>query len=125
MKAAGGRLSGPNPYGDALFTERNWRVLDALRAVATALGEPPARVALAWVAARPGVTAPITGASNLEQLRGNLAALDLVIPPEQARQLDEASAIEAVFPYPIFTPEVNRSLFGGNAVAGWQELCRR
>ena len=49
------RLDGANPFGDSLFTERNWRIVEALKGVAQDLGEPPARVALAWVLSRPGV----------------------------------------------------------------------
>ena len=44
---ADNRLGGANPFGDSLFTERNWQIVDALRGVADAIGETPARVALA------------------------------------------------------------------------------
>ncbi|MBA2410854.1 MAG: aldo/keto reductase [Gammaproteobacteria bacterium] len=115
-----GRLSGPNPFGDTKFTDRNWRVLDALCTVATQLDRPPAQVALAWVSAQPGVTSPILGASNLEQFHDNVASLNLRLNPEQVRELDEASALEAVFPYSIFTPEINRGIFGGATVEGWR-----
>ena len=113
-----GRLTGPNPYGSSLFTDRNWRVLDALRGTAGRLGRPPAEVALAWVSGRPEVTSPIAGAASVEQLRGHLASLALRLPPDELRALDEASALDAAFPYPIFTPEVNRGVFGGTAVQG-------
>ena len=115
-----GRLSGPNPFGNSKFTDRNWRVLDALRTVATQLGRPLAQVALAWVAGQPGVTAPIIGASTLAQLQDNLAALDLRLSPEQQRALEAASALEPGFPDGIFSPAVNRSIFGGHAVQGWR-----
>lgn len=115
-----GRLSGPNPFGNTKFTDRNWRVLDALRPVAAELGRPLAQVALAWVAAQPGVTAPIVGASRPEQLREAIAALDIRFSPEQLRVLHEAGAPEPTFPYPIFGPDVNRMVFGGHAVRGWQ-----
>jgi len=48
-----GRLSGDNPFGDQKFTDHNWRVLDALREVSGEVGQPMARVALAWASARP------------------------------------------------------------------------
>jgi len=115
-----GRLGGPNPFGETKFTDRNWRVLDALRRVATQLDRPPAQVALAWLSAQPGVTSPIMGASNLKQLHDNVASLNLRLNPEQLRELDEASALEAVFPYSIFTPEINRGIFGGANVEGWR-----
>lgn len=114
-----GRLSGPNPFGNQKFTARNWQVLDALRSVAEQLGRPLAQVALAWAAAQPGITSPIIGASKLEQLRDNLAALEVRLSPEQLRTLDEASALEVVFPYGIASPAVNRGIFGGATVQGW------
>jgi aryl-alcohol dehydrogenase-like predicted oxidoreductase len=114
-----GRLSGPNPFGNTLFTDRNWRILDALRPVAAQLGRPLAQVALAWVLAQPGVSAPIVGASQVAQLHDSLAALDIRFTPEQLRALDEASAPEVVFPYGIFTPGGNKGVFGGATVQGW------
>lgn len=114
-----GRLSGSNPFGNSKFTDRNWRVLDALRPVAEQLGRPLAQVALAWASAQPGVSSPIVGASQLAQLHDNLASLDLRLPPAQLQALNEASAPEPVFPYPIFTPAINRSIFGGASVRGW------
>ena len=115
-----GRLSGPNPFGNTLFTDRNWRILDALRPVATQLDRPLAQVALAWVLAQPGVSAPIVGASRVEQLHDSIAALDIRFTPEQLRALNEASAPEAVFPYGIFSPAGNKSVFGGATVQGWR-----
>lgn len=115
-----GRLSGPNPFGNTLFTDRNWRILDVLRTVAADANRPLAQVALAWVLAQPGVTSPIVGASKLEQLHDHLAALELTLSPEQLRVLSEASALEPTFPYGIFTPAINRGVFGGASVQGWR-----
>lgn len=115
-----GRLSGPNPFGDTLFTDRNWRILDALRDVAEQAGRPLSQLALAWVLAQPGVTSPIVGVSQTAQLHDNLAALDVRLTSEQLQVLDEASVLESTFPYNIFTPAINRGIFGGNAVQGWQ-----
>jgi len=115
-----GRLSGPNPFGDTLFTDRNWRILDTLRTVATPAERPLAQVALAWVLAQPSVVAPIVGASKVEQLADSIAALDLVLSPEQLRALHEASALDDAFPYGIFSPAVNRGIYGGHTVRGWQ-----
>jgi aryl-alcohol dehydrogenase-like predicted oxidoreductase len=115
-----GRLSGPNPFGNTLFTDRNWRILDALRPVAAQLDRPLAQVALAWVLAQPGVSAPIVGASRVAQMHDSLAALDIRFTPAQLRALDEASAPEVVFPYGIFTPGGNKGVFGGATVQGWR-----
>ena len=115
--AAGGRLSGANPFGDTLFTDRNWAVVDRLRTVAAEAGVPMAQAALAWVIGRPGVTAPILGARTAEQLRENIAALDVVLTSEQRRALDAASAPAPAFPYDIFAPDtVRNAVFGGAAV---------
>ncbi|TGE06516.1 aldo/keto reductase [Hymenobacter fodinae] len=115
-----GRLSGPNPFGDTLFTERNWRVLEVLRTVAEQAERPLAQVALAWVLAQPGITSPIVGASRVEQLHDHLAALEVRLNPEQLTTLQNASAPGATFPYNIFTPAINRGIFGGNTVAVWR-----
>ena len=117
-----GRLSGSNPFQGKFtkFTEHNWRVLDALRAVAQEVDRSPAQVALAWVLAQPGVAASIIGASKTAQLDDNLAALDVQLTAEQLRVLGEASATEAGSPAAIFTPELQRGIFGGVRVAGWR-----
>jgi aryl-alcohol dehydrogenase-like predicted oxidoreductase len=115
-----GRLIGANPFGNTLFTERNWHVLDTLRTVAAQIDRPLAQVALAWVLAQPGMTAPILGASKLEQLHDNLSSLEIRLTPEQIQALDESSAIDPGFPYSIFTPEISRSIFGGTIVRGWR-----
>jgi aryl-alcohol dehydrogenase-like predicted oxidoreductase len=122
-----GRLIGANPFGNTLFTERNWGVLDTLRTVAAQIvgGAPPtenrplAQVALAWVLAQPGITAPIVGASKLDQLHDNLSSLEIRLTSEQIQTLDKSSAIDPGFPYSIFTQEINRSIFGGTTVRGW------
>jgi aryl-alcohol dehydrogenase-like predicted oxidoreductase len=120
--AAGqGRLSGSNPFQGKFtkFTDRNWCILDALRTVAAQINRPLAQVALAWVSAQPGMTAPILGASKLDQLQDNLSSLDIRLTPEQLQTLDESSALDLAFPYGIFTSEANRSIFGGATVKGW------
>ncbi|MFL6179569.1 MAG: aldo/keto reductase [Actinomycetes bacterium] len=53
------------------------------------IGEDPAEVALAWVLAQPGVTAPIIGPRTAEQLEGNLRALDLTLDDKTMARLDE------------------------------------
>lgn len=113
-----GRLSGANPFSGPFtkFTERNWAILDALRDVATQLDRPLAQVALAWVARRPGVTAPLVGASRLDQLQGHIAALDIRLSPEQAQVLDQAGSAGLDF----FSPGLRRMVFGGASVEGWR-----
>lgn len=114
-----GRLSGPNPFGDQLFTDQNWQILTVLRQVAQEADLPLSQVALAWVMAQPGVTAPILGARTVEQLRDSLAAQQVRLTAPQLHALDQASALAPAYPYPIFTPAVNQSIFGGATVRGW------
>jgi aryl-alcohol dehydrogenase-like predicted oxidoreductase len=114
-----GRLMGANPFGNTMFTDRNWRILDTLHPVAAQIDRPLAQVALAWVSAQPGMTSPILGASKLEQLHDNLSSLEICLTPEQIQTLDESSAIDRGFPYGIFTPEINRTIFGGTTVRGF------
>jgi aryl-alcohol dehydrogenase-like predicted oxidoreductase len=73
-------------------------VIDALKAVAARREVSAARVALAWVLARPAVTCVIVGARRLDQLQDNLAALDLQLTAEDLAELNTAS--ERQPPYP-------------------------
>jgi aryl-alcohol dehydrogenase-like predicted oxidoreductase len=79
--------------------ERNWKILDAVRAVAGELGTSPAAVSLAWLNAKPQVSSVIFGARSLEQLEANLAAADLELSAKHVAALDQASAIELGYPY--------------------------
>lgn len=113
------RLDGDNPFGDALFTERNWQILDVLTRVASAMGETPARIALAWVIARPGVASTLMGVSRAEQVTDNAAALALELPPEHRAALDEVSGGNQAFLYGLFEPSArNQIVFGGADVRG-------
>jgi len=52
----------------------------------------PAQVALAWLIARPSVTAPIASATSIEQLQDILKAVDLKLSPQDIAALNDASA---------------------------------
>ena len=67
---------------------RGMRVLAALDTVAARHSAPPAEVALAWLMQRPGVTAPIASATNLEQLASLMRATELRLSEEDVRELD-------------------------------------
>jgi aryl-alcohol dehydrogenase-like predicted oxidoreductase len=68
--------------------ERHRAQLEAYEALCRELGEPPADVALAWLLHQPAVTAPIVGPRIMEQLTGNLHALELRLAPETLQRLD-------------------------------------
>ncbi|RNF83710.1 aldo/keto reductase [Montanilutibacter psychrotolerans] len=71
---------------------RGLRVLEALDDVAAGHGATPAQCALAWLMARPSVTAPIASATSVEQLRELLGAARLSLSADDIAQLDAAGA---------------------------------
>jgi aryl-alcohol dehydrogenase (NADP+) len=73
-------------YDDAL----DQPVVEALVQVAGRRGLPPAQVALAWLLAQPGVTAPIVGATRLEHLEDAAAALDVRLDEAERQALEAA-----------------------------------
>jgi aryl-alcohol dehydrogenase-like predicted oxidoreductase len=74
------------------MTERGLRVLGALDGVAQAHSASVAAVALAWLRAKPAVTAPIIGANTPQQLADILPAADLILSADDLSILDAASA---------------------------------
>ena len=66
-------------------------ILEVLDAIASEHEATPAQVALAWLMARPGITAPIASATNATQVRDIAAATRLTLSPSEITQLDQAS----------------------------------
>ena len=115
------RLDGANPFGDSLFTERNWEIVDKLKQVAHEAGHSPAQVALAWVTGRPGVTSTLMGVSRVEQVAANIAALELVLSANQRAALDAVSAPTPRMLYSLFTPALRQNaVHGGGSVTPWR-----
>ncbi|MCK0207694.1 aldo/keto reductase [Starkeya koreensis] len=77
---------------DKYLNPKGLGILAALDEVANAKGATPTQVALAWVMARPGVTAPIASASRVEQLGELIAAAELTLSDAEIARLDRASA---------------------------------
>lgn len=75
--------------GDYL-NDKGHAILAALDTVANETGTTPATVAIAWVAARPGITAPIASATSLSQLDAMIKAGNLALTKEQMDLLNEA-----------------------------------
>ena len=63
--------------------------MERVAEIAGQRGVPRAQVALAWIAQRPGVTAPIVGASKPHHLDDAVAALSLKLTPEEIAALEE------------------------------------
>ena len=84
-----------SPRGGAVkgyLNPRGFRILDALQDVASRHKARPAEVALAWVIARPGVTAPIASATRIEQADSLIRATELSLSAADMAALNEASA---------------------------------
>lgn len=74
---------------EQLYTrDCDFEVIDVNAKVAARLGVPPAQTALAWLLQRPGVVAPIVGASRLSQLEEAIAAVDLRLSDTDVEQLE-------------------------------------
>jgi len=96
----GGRLTTraqTDSFGDSLYVpEIDFAVVDRAAEVAAEHGVPAAQVALAWLLRRPGVTAPIVGATKLEHLEDALAAAELPLSDEEVARLEEPYVPHAV-----------------------------
>jgi 1-deoxyxylulose-5-phosphate synthase len=82
------RRSTSDPVAERLYTNADWEVVDAVERVAKTRGIPMAQVALAWLLSRPGVTAPIVGATKLEHLEDAIGALDVKLDDEEIAALE-------------------------------------
>jgi len=95
-----GKYRSPSDFGKSargegmkkFMNDRGFRILDALAAVGKRLAATQAQVALAWLMARPGVTAPIASATSGAQLDELLGAAALRLDADATRALDAASA---------------------------------
>src|SRR5437764_3023465 len=84
-----------SPRGQGIkkyLNEGGFRILRALDDVARNYHSTPARVALAWLMARPSITAPIASATNLEQLNDLIEATKLELDHSSIEVLNQASA---------------------------------
>ena len=84
-----------SPRGGAVkqyLGPRGHKVLAALDEISGGMGATPAQVALAWLMARPSITAPIASATSVAQWHDIAKAADLTLSAEAVRKLDEASA---------------------------------
>jgi aryl-alcohol dehydrogenase-like predicted oxidoreductase len=78
--------------------ERAWKILDAMATMAKAHECSAARVALAWLLAKPVVTSVIIGAKRLDQLKDNVAAVELTLTEDELKRLDEVSTLPVEYP---------------------------
>jgi 1-deoxyxylulose-5-phosphate synthase len=83
-------------FADSLYVPRDFTVVERAAEVAAARGVPAAQVALAWLLHKPGVTAPIVGATKLEHLEDALAAEQLSLDADEVARLEEPYVPHAV-----------------------------
>jgi 1-deoxyxylulose-5-phosphate synthase len=84
-------------FGDSLYTpEVDFDVVDRVVDLAAARNVPPARIALAWLLHKPGVTAPIVGATKARHVEDAIAAEALELGDEEISQLEEPYLPHAV-----------------------------
>jgi aryl-alcohol dehydrogenase-like predicted oxidoreductase len=72
--------------------ERGFKILGALDQIAKKYNATPARISLAWLLARPSITAPIVSATNLEQLKDLISSVELTLDRDSVDFLNKASA---------------------------------
>jgi aryl-alcohol dehydrogenase-like predicted oxidoreductase len=88
--------AGSDRFADDMYTEADFDVIEVVRAIAGERGVRPAQIALAWLLGRPGVTAPIVGATKLGHLEDAIAATEITLTE------DEVTRLEAPYrPHPV------------------------
>jgi aryl-alcohol dehydrogenase-like predicted oxidoreductase len=98
--------------------EKSYAVIDELKRIAKQLDTTVARVALAWVQARPAVSSTIIGARTLAQLDDNLKALEVKLTPEQTTALDTLTRPKLNFPAEFL--EMARMIHAGGTTINGQ-----
>jgi len=97
--APNSRLSQGGSLGPAVPNELLYSVVDVLKAIAEETGKTVSQVSLNWLLQRPTVCNLVVGARNAEQLQQNLGAVGWKLTAEQVALLDQASAVEPIYPY--------------------------
>jgi aryl-alcohol dehydrogenase (NADP+) len=71
------------------FQDSDFAVASRVKTLAAARGVTPAQIALAWMLHRPGITAPVIGASRMHQLEEAVAAVEIQLTQEESTSLEE------------------------------------
>ena len=102
---------------EPFLTDKTYDLVEELERIAKAHDSTAARVAIAWLQGRPGVTSTIIGARRLSQLEDNVQALEVVLTADERKKLDELTKPTFGFPQnmqPMF-PAIHN---GGTTVNG-------
>jgi 1-deoxyxylulose-5-phosphate synthase len=89
---------GNDAFADELYSDEDFDVVDAVREVAGERGLPPAQVSLAWLLSKPGVTAPIVGATKLGHIEDAVAATAVRLSDEEIGRLEAPYRPHEVMP---------------------------
>jgi aryl-alcohol dehydrogenase-like predicted oxidoreductase len=92
--------------------ERNFRVVDAVKAIASRRGCPMAQVALAWLLAVPGVVAPICGPRTFDQLEELLNATELKLNDDERHALETPAPPPEVSPHRMLRDQLGQADVG-------------
>jgi aryl-alcohol dehydrogenase-like predicted oxidoreductase len=99
----GTRFAAPGPFQQIwrrrAMSDRNHSIVTVVQEEAQKLNVTPIALSLAWNLSRPGIVAPIIGPKSVQQLNDNLAALDVELPAESIRRIDEASEPRLGYPH--------------------------
>ena len=99
----GTRFAAPGPFQRVwkarALNERNHAIVSLVLEESRKLDISPIALALAWNLSRPGIVAPIIGPKSEQQLKDNLAALDVSLPQETIARIDEASEPHVHYPF--------------------------
>lgn len=80
--------AGSDAFTDAWYADSNHEIIDVVREVASGRGISMAQVALAWVMSRPGVTAPIVGATKIGHLQDAIDSVEVVLTRDETARLE-------------------------------------
>jgi aryl-alcohol dehydrogenase-like predicted oxidoreductase len=89
---------GSDAFADELYSNEDFDVVDAVRAVAAERGLPPAQVSLAWLLSKPAVTAPIVGATKIGHIEDAVAATTVTLSAEEIARLEAPYRPHEVMP---------------------------
>jgi aryl-alcohol dehydrogenase-like predicted oxidoreductase len=102
---SGTRFAAAGPFQEVwrrrAFRDRNFEIVETVLEEARKLGVSPVALSLAWNIGRAGVVSPIIGPKSVDQLRDNLAALDVDPPAETLQRINEASEPRLGYPHDI------------------------
>ncbi len=112
LKGESGRI----PENREHRNERGNRIASVVVASAEKMGVTPAQLALRWTMQQDFSSVPIVGSSNKNQLLDSLGALNVTIPDDIMRKLDEISRIDLGFPHEFLSQEDTRNVIYGGMI---------